>query len=214
MKFSQPMSLHDRRHRNERLRQIPYEIGKAHISRDPREKARLFKEKAEHLAALHASSTGEHILVADAQKEAAEHLANIGDKHEALDMYRRALGNLAATVAFRAGTRSRVAEDKEQSIQRLQGILKAAPDPKKRAHREELLRAQGLLMPGEALDYEVDVENVQKEIDRLKKEKRGAEAEDEFQQKELSRMRDDLSTFRSRIRHLEKELGLEHGKIE
>jgi hypothetical protein len=210
------LSHSEREHRTQRLGSLPYEIGKAHLKSDHRTKALLYRERAEHLDALHGRAGGEHILLVDAHKDAAEHCERVGDKAAALEHYRKALGYLARTVQFRSGRSfGRTVEGRQETINRLQGILNSVPDKREHQRRAGLARLLGILGKGEEYkEPEVDVEKVRAEIRRLEREKRGATAEDEFQQMELRRMRENLDAFRSRIRHLENDLGLEHGKLD
>jgi hypothetical protein len=187
-----------------RLRVISTEIGRAHLAGNDGLCALLYSEKALHQALMEGhGGTGE--ILAQAQLDAAKALAKIGVKREALAFYRKAFVTRAKVIRHlvsKSGTIKEHAED----IARLRGILVSYPDKVTRAKIEEELRRQGLMLPGEILRYEVNVEEVKKIIARLERQKRSAEHDAEFAQSQLERVKSDLSKIEAVIKRLKDEL--------
>jgi len=188
-----------------RLRVIPTEIGKAHLAGNAGLRMRLLVEKALHLEIL-ASPGGTGEILALAQKEAAEALDTMGMKREALQFYRKAFENRGRLIKHLVGTVATL-EGQKDEIARLNGILASNPDKETRARIEEELRCMNVLLPGEALRYEVNVEEVKKLIARLEQQKRGTETEEDFTQRQLRKVKTDLEVFQVKIRSLEAGLG-------
>lgn len=81
-------SAEDRAHRAERLKKIPHEIGVAYTNGDHHTKARLYREKVEHLEVIHGQRDGgEFTMLSTAHKDAAEHAEAVDDKEAALHHY-------------------------------------------------------------------------------------------------------------------------------
>ena len=187
-----------------RLKVIPTAIGRAHAADNAGLCALLYAEKALLLEQLHgASGTGE--ILAHAQKDAAVALEKAGIKRHALDFYRKAFLTRGRVIKHLA---SREGMIREQAIEiaRLKGILASAPDPATRDQLEETLRSQGLLLPGETLRYEADVEELKTLIAHGEQRKRNSEQESGFSRAHLALVKSDLAKLESKIKRLEADL--------
>jgi hypothetical protein len=195
---------HDLSRIRSRLRVISTEIGRAHLAGNEGLCALLYAEKALHLAQMEGhGGTGE--ILAQAQLDAAKALNKIGIKREALAFYRKAFVTRAKVIKHLVGKNSTI-KGHAEDIARLKGILVSYPDKVTRAKIEEELRLQGLMLPGEILRYEVNVEEVKKIIAKLERHKRCAEQEAEFAQSQLEMVKSDLSKIESVIKRLEEDL--------
>lgn len=195
---------HDLSRIRTRLRVISTEIGRAHLAGNDGLCALLYAEKALHLALMEGrGGTGE--ILAQAQLDAAKALIKVGIKREALAFYRKAFVTRAKVIKHLVGKDSTIKAHAED-ITRLKGILVSYPDKVTRAKIEEELRLQGLMLPGEILKYEVNVEEVKKLIARLERQKRSAEQEAEFAQSQLEMVKHDLSKIQAVIKRLEDDL--------
>lgn len=195
---------HDLSRIRTRLRVISTEIGRAHLAGNDGLCSLLYAEKALHLALMEGrGGTGE--ILAQAQLDAAKALIKVGIKREALAFYRKAFVTRAKVIKHLVGKDSTIKAHAED-ITRLKGILMSYPDKVTRAKIEEELRLQGLMLPGEILKYEVNVEEVKKLIARLERQKRSAEQEAEFAQSQLEMVKHDLSKIQAVIKRLEDDL--------
>ena len=177
------------------------EIGRAHLAGDKVLRAQLCVEKALYLEFLQ-SASGTREILAQAQKDAAEVLDQVGDRRGALKFYRKALASRARLAGFLVGKEGTIREQREEIV-RLKGILAGNPDQETRVRIEEELRAKGILLPDETLRYDVNVEEVERLIKALEKRQRDTERESEFTRAQRSRLRSDLERIRHRIRDLE-----------
>lgn len=189
----------------ERLRTIPVEIGQAYRAKNYELQAHLSAEKALYLELLgHSGGTGE--LLAQAQKEAAVALEKVGNTKGAFKFYKKALANRVKIIKYLVGKELTIKSLRED-IARLKGILASNPDKKTWARIETELRSQKLLLPEETLRYEVNVEEVNKMIALLDRQKRNTERESEFTATQLRIVKADLEKLQAKIKHLEEKLG-------
>ncbi len=187
-----------------RLRVISAEIGRAHLADNQGLCALLYAEKALHLEIMEGrGGTGE--ILAHAQKDAAQTLEKAGVKKEALAFYRKAFVSRAKIISHLAG-RGGTIKSHAEDLARLKAIVVSYPDKVTRVKIEEELRRQGLMLPSEILRYEVNVEEVQKLIARLERQKRSTEREAEFTEARLMQIKFDLEKIQAKIKHLEDEL--------
>jgi len=189
----------------ERLRTIPVEIGQAYRSKNYELHAHLIVEKAMYLELMgHSGGTGE--LLAQAQKDAAAALEKVENTKGALKFYKKAFSNRAKIVKYLVGKESAI-KSLCGDIARLKGILASNPDKQTRARIEAELRSQKLMLPEETLRYEVNIEEVDKIIALLDRQKRNVERESEFTESQLRIVKADLEQLHAKIKHLEDMLG-------